>query len=88
MTKGEGMVKKREDITGAILEYFRKNPDASDTLEGISRWWLMSEKLDATVVEVESAIEDLIVKGMIEKQTIDTGNLIYKICKKNETDSQ
>ena len=48
----------------------------------------MSEKTEATVVEAESAIEDLIVKGIIEKQTIDTGNPIYKICKKNETDSQ
>ena len=75
------MVKKREDITGAILEYFRKNPGASDTLEGISRWWL-SEKIEATVDEVASAIEDLIVEGIIEKQTIGTGNSIYKICKK------
>ncbi len=32
------MNKKQEEISKMILDYLRKNPDAGDTLEGISKW--------------------------------------------------
>jgi len=28
-----------------ILEYLRKHPEASDTLEGIAEWWLLNQRI-------------------------------------------
>jgi hypothetical protein len=42
----------KEDITGMILDYLHKNPDAGDTLEGILRWWINIVKIDITVDEI------------------------------------
>ncbi len=65
-----------------ILDYLRKNPDAGDTLEGITRWWLEYEKIDFTVEEVAVVLEKLIKEGKVKKKVIDGGNSIYKICKR------
>lgn len=71
----------KEDIARMILDYLRKNPDANDTLEGISKWWLKLEKTDIAVDEVSTALDSLIKEGLIEKQTIPGNNAIYKVCK-------
>lgn len=65
-----------------ILDYLRKNPDAGDTLEGITRWWLHSEKIESLVDDVSIALESLIKEGIIERQMINGDNPIYRICKK------
>ncbi len=64
-----------------ILEYLRKNPDAGDTLEGISKWWLHLEKIERSVDDVSIALESLIKKGIIEKQSVNGENPIYRIRK-------
>ncbi len=65
-----------------ILNYLRKNPNAGDTLEGISRWWLNHEKIDVTVDVVSEILEILLKEGKIERQLINGDNPIYKICMK------
>jgi hypothetical protein len=80
--KGKQVEKKREEISKMILDYLRKNPDAGDTLEGISRWWLNC-KVDSSVDEVSDTLEILIKEGFLKKQMINGDNPIYKICKKD-----
>ncbi len=64
-----------------ILNYLRKNPDAGDTLEGISKWWLEYEKIDLAMEEVAVVLEKLIKEGKVKRQIINEDNPIYKICK-------
>ena len=59
------MEKKTEKISRMILDYLRKNPDAGDTLEGITRWWLNMERIDLSVKEVAQALESLMEQGVI-----------------------
>ncbi len=70
----------KEDIARIILNYLSKNPDAGDTLEGISRWWLNREKIDVAVDEIAGVLEALIKEGLIEKQTMPGDNANYKVC--------
>lgn len=73
------MNKRQEKITRMILNYLRKNRDAGDTLEGISRWWLELEKIEISVTDVVSALESLIQKGLIRRYETKRGSTFYKI---------
>ena len=72
---------RQEDISKKILDYLLKNPDAGDTLEGISRWWVQSEYIEQSVDEVASVLERLTEKGWVKKQEIKDGSPFFKLCK-------
>ncbi|GJQ57406.1 MAG: hypothetical protein D8M57_19015 [Candidatus Scalindua sp. AMX11] len=76
------MNEKQEEISKIIVDYIRKHPDARDTLEGITRWWLHLEKIESSVDDVSIVLERLIKEGVIERQEINGDDPIYKICKK------
>ncbi len=77
------MKKKQEEISKMILNHLRENPDAGDTLEGISEWWLNSERIETSVDEVANALECLIEKGLVRRLDIVDSSSIYKIYKKD-----
>ena len=73
--------KKTEMISRMIFDYLSKNPDAEDTLEGITRWWLNMERIDLSVKEVEQALESLIEQGVITINKTIGGTILYKFNK-------
>lgn len=76
------MYSVKEEITKKILDYLKKNPDAGDTLEGISKWWLEMERVNQSVNEILNVLEELINTGIVTRQEVRGSNPIYKICKK------
>ncbi len=52
---------------------------ASDTLEGITRWWLNLEKISVTADKISGVLESLIKEGKVKRQVISGNNTIYKI---------
>ncbi len=73
---------KKDDIDKMILDYLYNNIEAGDTLEGISRWWLETERVNRTVDAVSNALENLSKMGIVSRMEIKGGSPIYKICKK------
>lgn len=63
-----------------IQRHLKKNPDAGDTLEGISRWWLHLEKVECSVDDVSKALEILIKKGVIRRELDGSGKHVYRVC--------
>ncbi len=78
------MNEDRRDIARKILDYLRKNPDAGDTLEGISRWWVQNECVEQSVDTVAGALETLIMRGLVRKEDIKGGSPLFKICRKSD----
>ncbi len=72
----------KENIASMILNHLRENPDAGDTLEGISKWWLEAVRVNRSVDEVSSALENLVKTGVVTRQVVGGSNPLYKICKK------
>ena len=64
-----------------ILNYLRKNPDAGDSLEGITRWWLEMERIEISVKEVIDVLEGLIQKGEIRTYKTKSGLTFFKLKK-------
>jgi hypothetical protein len=68
--------KKQEEISRKILDYLKKHPNAGDTLEGITMWWLDFERIDRSVDEIAEILNKMAEKGEIEKFHRDAGNKI------------
>ena len=78
------MNKKDEKISKMILAYLRKHPDAGDTLEGITKWWLELQRIELSVNEVADVLESLIQKGCIRVHKGRCGTTFYKINSETE----
>lgn len=57
------------------MAYLREHPDAGDTIEGISEWWLMEQRIKADIATVEKAVRILDEKGLVIKS--QTG--VYRV---------
>ncbi len=73
------MSNRLEKISIMILNYLQKNPEAGDTLEGITRWWLEAEKIEISVDEVTYALEILLQKGQVQRHKTGGGTTLYKV---------
>ncbi|MFQ5520188.1 MAG: hypothetical protein ACE5FK_02220 [Candidatus Methylomirabilia bacterium] len=51
-----------------ILRYLVRHPEAEDTLEGITRWWLERERIERTVDEVHESLQLLVTRGLLMEQ--------------------
>jgi len=49
----------------AILDYLQRNPDAKDTLEGISDWWVRKAATEMKRSAAESALSFLLSRCLI-----------------------
>jgi hypothetical protein len=54
-----------ERIALRILAYLEEHPQAKDTSEGISQWWLAGEGDKPRSAELEGALSDLLSKKLI-----------------------
>jgi hypothetical protein len=55
----------KNDISEEILNYLFKHPDANDTLEGISEWWVFSQRINCEMKRVKAAVVKLVEEGWI-----------------------
>ena len=75
---------KREEIIDKVLGYLQKHPEASDTLEGISRWWVEHECVGDIVDKVSEALEVLLEKGLLEKSERCGDTFRYRLMQKGD----
>ena len=70
------------DVAEQILRYLVANPKASDTLEGVAKWWLMKQRLTESIVLVQGALKLLEDKGLVvERRNVD-GGLLYMVAQR------
>lgn len=55
-----------------ILDYFRRHPQAKDTVEGIARWWVQDDP-----VEVRRVLEKLVNLNLVGKRANASFDLYY-----------
>ena len=65
-----------ESVAREITEYFRANPNAGDTVEGIANWWVAQQRLKNSTSLVQKALEFLVQKGELRKRVFN-GREIY-----------
>lgn len=64
-------------IAEAIARYLRAHPEAADSVEGIRQWWLTPLGPPRSVTQVEAALADLLGRGVVVRQEMPDGAVLY-----------
>ena len=54
-------------IVKQILNYFVRNRNAADSLEGVARWRLLEEQIQRSLQQTEAALKWLVAKGYLQE---------------------
>lgn len=65
-------------IAEDILHYLVKHPNAADTFEGISQWWLARIRIEEAASEVRRALDRLVQGGVVVEDTLPSGQSLYR----------
>jgi hypothetical protein len=66
-------------IAQVVLEYLQAHPQAADTAEGISAWWLGTSRRGTRVGAVVDALEALVARGAVTRETTPAGEAVYRL---------
>lgn len=77
------MTGKKEEISKLILNYLRKHPQAEDTFEGITRWWIEISRIEFSAADVKEALESLQKNGLVRLHKTRGGTSLYKLNSKD-----
>jgi len=59
---------KIRNVAREIEEYFDSHPEAGDTLEGISDWWVSRQRLRDERSLIRAALAHLVTEGVLQKR--------------------
>ena len=75
------MFRKKETVEKLILSYLERNPDAVDTVEGITKFWMQKENAGIAITKVSRTLDKLVKKGRIKAFQSADGRLYFKLKK-------
>jgi hypothetical protein len=68
-----------QEMARQILNYFVRNPQAADTLEGVARWRLMDEVIWRRLDETEAALDWLVAQGYLTTSISPGGTATFRL---------
>jgi Fe2+ or Zn2+ uptake regulation protein len=71
--------RKLPTLARHILRYLREHPEAQDTIEGITVWWVSERVIKQWLPQVRNALSALIARGYLEKHTQADGRMLYRL---------
>ncbi len=66
-------------LADEILRYLHGHRRAADTPEGIARWWIKRQRLEDSVLRVQSALDLLVARSLVESRQGPAGNTLYSL---------
>jgi hypothetical protein len=69
------LISKR--VVWLLLGYLYIYPEAKDTAEGITNWWLRACEVMVNKTDVEEALNELVMSGWLTATDRSTSHLIY-----------
>lgn len=67
----------QQNLSQAILRYLVRHPNAQDTLEGISEWWILEDRIIQKYAEVQEALTFLVGQGFVLEKRIPNAGVFY-----------
>ncbi len=66
-----------QQIADQIECYLKNHPNAADTIEGISKWWLPGQGIDVSRLIIQKALDYLCSKSVVKCNANLSGNKVY-----------
>ena len=66
-----------EKLAREIISYLREHPHSGDSVEGISRWWVMRQRINESIYAVRQVLEHLQGAGLIHERRMADGRSVY-----------
>lgn len=66
-----------------IRDYFKRNPDAADTVDGVA-CWLHAAPLEGTKNLIQYALDQLVLRKEINREPLPGGKTLYRWHAKTE----
>lgn len=70
---------RRVELAHEILQYLIDNPNAQDTVEGITTWWLLVRTIKHQTALVKEALAMLVRDGLVIAQEGSDSRTYYKL---------
>ena len=70
-----------------ILNYFLRNPNAADSLEGITRWRLLEEQIHRSLRETDVALSWLVERGFLDEVKTPGAPPIFRLKPERHADA-
>ncbi|HEY2902666.1 MAG TPA: hypothetical protein VGL59_18935 [Polyangia bacterium] len=67
-----------EMIAAEITRYLTGRPDAGDTVEGISRFWLKGRHHDQPTEQIQEALDRLVQRKVVRRTILPDGKPLYQ----------
>jgi hypothetical protein len=67
-----------EEVADLVSRYLLAHPNASDTLDGIARWWLSRQRQDDAKEIVQEALDLLVERGVVERRSMIDGVTLFR----------
>jgi hypothetical protein len=75
------------DLVKQVLSYFVRNPNAADSLEGITRWRLLEEQIHRSLQETEVALTWLVEQGFLDEVKTPGTTSIFRLKPERQADA-
>ncbi|MCK9623090.1 MAG: hypothetical protein M0R47_21455 [Methylobacter sp.] len=66
-----------QKIADQIESYLKDHPNAADTIEGITKWWLTGQKIEVSNLIVQQALIYLASKSVVKCNADLSGYKVY-----------
>lgn len=66
-------------IANEVTDYLANYPNAVDSLEGITTWWLTQQRYQSALNIVQSALDMLVESGKVVKSTATDNEVVYSL---------
>ena len=67
-----------QSVATEISRYITKRPNAAETAEGVTNWWISRQRIEESVEVVENALEYLVAEKSLVKRELGKQTLYMK----------
>lgn len=78
------MSSQGRSVADEILAYLIEHPEAQDTLEGITEWWLLEQRIRGAVADVDVALHELVANELLLSRQCAEGRVYYGLNRAKE----
>jgi hypothetical protein len=76
------------ELAKEVLSYFLRNPHAADSLEGVTRWRLIEERVHRELESTDKALNWLVHHGFLMKVSSEWTESVYQLNEVNRSAAQ